>query len=32
IIIRKNMHQLHAHQGPHYEKWKQAVQAAASKL
>ena len=31
-IIRENMTQLRAHEGPLYEKWKGAVQAAAARL
>lgn len=31
-IVGETAYQLHAHQGPHYEKWKQAVKAAAGKL
>ena len=31
-IIRENMVQLHSKSGPHYEKWKQSIQAAAQKL
>ena len=31
-IMCESCAQLHNHQGPQYEKWKEAVQAAASKL
>jgi len=31
-ILVDNMQQLHDHSGPHYEKWREAVQAAARKL
>ncbi|MBA7586216.1 hypothetical protein ES708_28212 [subsurface metagenome] len=31
-ILRDNMQQLMDHEGPHYEKWKQGVKAAAEKL
>uniref|UniRef100_A0A6H2A6K8 C2H2-type domain-containing protein n=1 Tax=viral metagenome TaxID=1070528 RepID=A0A6H2A6K8_9ZZZZ len=31
-IIEENMLQLHRHEGPHYEKWRKAVQAAVGKL
>ena len=31
-ISRDNMQQLRSHDGPHYEKWKQALKAAAQKL
>ncbi len=31
-ILQENMGQLMAHEGPHYEKWKQAMQASVSRL
>lgn len=31
-ILRDNMGQLMAHEGPHYEKWKVSLKAAAAKL
>lgn len=31
-IVRENMGQLMAHEGPHYEKWKQGIRAAAARL
>ena len=31
-IVGENMWQLHRHEGPHYEKWRVAVKAAAGKL
>lgn len=31
-IIGENAYQLHRHEGPHYQKWKQAVKASASSL
>jgi len=30
--MRDDITQMHAHSGPYYEKWKQAVKAAAGKL
>jgi len=31
-IIRANMWELNRHEGPNYEKWRRAMQAAANKL
>ena len=31
-ILRENMGQLMAHEGPQYEKWKTAVKASVAKL
>ncbi|MBA7586539.1 hypothetical protein ES708_28541 [subsurface metagenome] len=31
-VVGDNMRQLMAHEGPHYEKWKQSMRAAANKL
>ncbi|MBA7675886.1 hypothetical protein ES703_84125 [subsurface metagenome] len=31
-IVRANMGQLMAHEGPHYEKWKKAIKTAAARL
>jgi len=31
-VVEQNGRQLHAHEGPHYERWKEGVKAAAGRL